>query len=189
VLDAGGRSVWVGDADAPASLPLQATLAASPTDLTCSDQQLNATTINGDLTVNPGVWCDLVDVTVKGDVNLNQTSGVRIAGSTITGDVQVNNASGAGDPMSSGANVICNTTVSGNLHIHGSDASSPWRIGSCGPVSVGGNLLFQQNAATGNTITGTTVQGNVQCVQNADVTGSGNTFGGPAKARGQCASI
>jgi beta-glucosidase len=189
VLDAGGRDVWVGDADAQANLPLQATLAAAPASLTCSDQQINATTINGDLTVNPGDWCDLVDVTVKGDLNLIQASGVRIAGSTITGDVQANNPSGSSDPMSSGANVICNTTVSGNLHIHGSDTSSPWRIGVCGPTSVGGNLLFQQNAATGNTITGTTVQGNVQCVQNADVTGSGNTFGGPVKARGQCASI
>src|SRR5262249_51549418 len=151
VLDAGGRSVWVGDADAPANLPLQATLHGANGNVTCSDQQFNATTINGNLSVGKGDWCDLVDVTVNGNVQLNQTGGVRIAGGTINGNLQANNTSGSGDPMSSGANVICNTTVKGNVQIHGSGVASPWRVGSCGPTSVGGNMQFQQNGATGNT--------------------------------------
>ncbi len=72
----------------------------------------------------------------------------------MNGNLQANNVSGSGDPMSSGANVICNTTVKGNLQVHGSDSDSPWHIGACGPDSVGGNLQFQQNGGTGNTIYG-----------------------------------
>jgi beta-glucosidase len=184
VLDAGGRSLWVGDADAPASLPLQATLKGANGNVTCSDQQFNATTIDGNLSVNKGDWCDLVDVTVNGNVQLNQTGGVRIAGGTLNGNLQANNTSGSGDPMSSGANVICNTTVKGNVQIHGSDGGSPWHIGSCGPTSVGGNMQFQQNGGTGNTISNTTVGGNLQCDHNAALSGSGNTIHGNKQCAG-----
>ncbi len=186
VLDAGGRNVWVGDADSPANLPLQSTLKAANQNITCSDQQFNATTINGNLSVNKGDWCDLVDVTVNGNLQLNQTSGVRIVGGTVTGNLQANNTSGSGDPLSSGADVICNTTVKGNLQIHGSSSSSPWHIGSCGPASVGGNLQFQQNGGTGNSISNTTVAGNLQCDHNADLSGTGNTVGNGKK---QCAGL
>jgi hypothetical protein len=87
-------------------------------------------------------------MTMNGNVQLNQAGGVRIAGGTINGNVQANDTSGSGDPMSSGSNVICDTTVQGNVQIHGSDGSSAWHAGSCG---------------TGNTISNTTVAGNLQC--------------------------
>ena len=87
--------------------------------------------------------------------------------------------------MSSGANVICNSTIGGNLQVQNSASSAPWRLGGCGPNSVGGNLQFQNNAGTGNTIWRTTVKGNLQCQGNHDVTGSGNTVNG--NRQGQCA--
>ena len=187
VLDAAGRTVYVGDADAPSNLPLHATLGAAPVDLTCANRQLNATTIAGDLTVPKGAWCDLVRVHVNGDLLLQGSTGVRIAGSTIAGDVQVVNTSAASDAMSSGANVICNTAVAGNLHVQNSGPASPWRFGRCGPTFVGGNLLFQQNAGTGNTIANTTVSGNLECQGNHDVSGSNVTVGG--RRLGQCAGL
>jgi beta-glucosidase len=187
VLDAGGRTIYVGDADALDHLPLQATLKAAKKNVTCSNQQFNATTIDGNLTVAKGDWCDLVQVKVNGNLHLEQTSGVRIAGVTIKGNLESERASGAADPMSSGANVICNSTIGGNLHVHGSAAGAPWHLGACGPNTVGGNVLFSDNAGTGNTIWGANIHGNLTCDKNADVGEGNNTVGG--KREKQCAGL
>jgi hypothetical protein len=178
VLDSGGRSLWVGDADAAANLPLHATLQGANGNVTCSNGQLNATTISGNLSVPKGSWCDLVDVTVNGNLQIQNGSGVRLAGSTINGNLQLQNTTGAADAMSSGANVVCNTKVTGNVQIQNSGSGSPWHLGDCGPNWIGGNLQFQNNAGTGNTISRTTVQGNLQCQGNHDVSGTGNTVTG-----------
>ena len=103
------------------------------------------------------------------------------------GNVQVQGVTGATDPLSSGANVICGSTIDGNLQILSSGSSSSWQIGGCGPVTVSGNLQFQSNAGTGNTIVQTTVRGNLQCQGNHDVSGSGNTVTG--NRQGQCAGL
>ena len=187
VLDAAGRTIYVGDADAFDHLPLHATLKAAKKNLTCSNQQFNATTIDGNLTVKKGDWCDLVQVRVNGNLHLEQTSGVRIAGVTIEGNLESDKASGAGDPMSSGANVICNTMIGGNLHVHNSAAGAAWRIGACGPTTVAGNVEFTHNAGTGNTIWGSGIHGNLMCDKNADVGGGDNTVGG--KREKQCAGL
>ena len=89
--------------------------------------------------------------------------------------------------MSSGANVICNSSIGGNLQVQNSGSGAPWTVGACGPTSVGGNFQFQNNAGTGNTIRLTTVKGNLQCQGNHDVTGSGNTVSG--NRNGQCAGL
>jgi len=143
--------VYVGDADAMSSLPLQETLKSpkkdkgkGKDDITCSNGQLNATTIDGDLEVEKGDWCDLVMVTVNGNVHLDKSSGVRLVNSTINGNVDIENTSGAADAMSSGANVICNTKITGHLNIHKSAAGAPWRIGACGPTSVGKDIDFRK---------------------------------------------
>jgi hypothetical protein len=187
VLDSGGRAVWVGDADLPANLPLQGTLQAGSKNVTCENEQLNATTIDGNLTVEKGAWCDLVHVTVNGDLQVQKGGGIRISGGTVTGNLQVINIGGAGDPMSSGANVICNTTVGGDLQVQNSASNAPWRLGGCGPNTVGGNLHFQNNGGTGNTISLSTVKGNLHCQGNHDVAGSGNVVTG--KRQGQCAGL
>ena len=155
--------------------------------MTCSNLQLNGTTVNGNLTVTPGRWCDLVDVTVNGNLQVQGGSGLRVAGSTVHGNVQAQGVTGAADPLSSGANVICDSTIDGNLQIQSSGSSSPWQIGGCGPVTVSGNLQFHSNAGTGNTIVQTTVRGNLQCQGNHDVSGSGNTVTG--NRQGQCAGL
>jgi beta-glucosidase len=187
VLDAAGRNVWVGDADAAANLPLQATLKAASKNITCSNEQLNATTIDGNLTVPKGAWCDLVRVKVNGNVQLQQSTGVRLTAVTVKGNVEAGNASGAGDALSSGFNVICNSTIGGNLNIHNSASGSPWRLGTCGANTVGGNVQFQNNAGSGNSISHTSVKGNLQCQNNADVSGGDNTVGG--NRQGQCAGL
>jgi hypothetical protein len=141
VHDRAGRAVFVGDADSPARLPLRAAVGTHGRhDIECSDQQFNATTIDGDLTVEKGAWCDLVDVTVNGDLRMHKIAGVRIVGSTITGDVKSDSAAGARDPLSFGANVICNTTIGGDLRLRGGSASAPWTLGSCGPNTVAGSV-------------------------------------------------
>ena len=78
ILDADGRTVSVGDADAVSHLPLQTTLhAPGKGDVTCSNEQINAAVIDGNLNVEKGDWCDLVDVTVNGDLHIDRTSGVQ----------------------------------------------------------------------------------------------------------------
>jgi hypothetical protein len=186
VLDAAGRTLFVGDADAPASLPLRATISGASSNITCSNEQLNATTVNGNLTVPTGAWCDLVRVTVNGNVLLRQTAGLRLAGSTIKGNVQADNTSAASDAMSSGANVICNTTIDGNLLLQGSASGSPWHVGACGTTTVSGNVVFNRNGGSGNTIANAVVKGNLVCQGNHDVNVSNTTVGGNRQQ--QCAS-
>lgn len=135
ILDADGRTIYVGDADAADHLPLQTTIRAAKkgAEVTCSDEQINAATIEGDLTVGKGDWCDLVDVTVDGDVRVHNTRGIRLERVVVAGDVKIEDVDAAADPLSAGANVICGTTIGGRLQIHGSHQNTPWRIGTCGP--------------------------------------------------------
>src|SRR5262249_4359462 len=72
--------------------------------VTCSNLQMNGTTVNGNLRVAPGSWCVLVDVTVNGNVQVQGGSGLRLKGSTVHGNVQAQGVTGAADPLSSGAN-------------------------------------------------------------------------------------
>ena len=39
--------------------------------------------------------------------------------------------------------------VGHDLHVHNSDTGSPWRIGQCGPVTVGHDAHFDHNAGSG----------------------------------------
>ena len=163
-LVAGGRrTVYVGDADATASLPLQATVdIPSHTDVTCVDQQLSATMIAGQLTVPRGAWCDLIDVSVARDLTISGT-GVRVAGSTIHGNVDIFGVRGADDPLSTGTNVICNTTIRGDLVIGHSRHGAPWDLGQCGPNTIHGNLVFTSNDAGRKSIEGNSIDGNLVC--------------------------
>ena len=185
VLDSGGRTIWVGDADAAASLPLSATLRSANPNITCSNEQFNATTINGNLTVPQGTWCDLVDVTVKGNVQVQQSSGVRIQDATIGGNLQVENSAAAADPLSADTNVICNSTITGNVQVHNSGSGVPWNIGGCGANTIKNNLQFNNNPANGNTIANNTVQGNLQCQNNGTLSGTGNNV----KGKNQCPGV
>jgi hypothetical protein len=124
-------------------------------------------------------------VTVKGNVQLQKSSGVRIQSTTITGNLQAENTSGAADPLSAGTNVICDSTIAGNVQLHNSDSGAPWNIGGCGANTIGGNLQFHNNQANGNTIANNTIRGNLQCQQNGTLGGSGNTITG----KNQCPGV
>jgi len=142
-LVAGGhRTVYVGDADATAGLPLQATVdIPSHANVTCVDQQLSATMIAGQLTVPRGAWCDLIDVSVARDLVISGT-GARVAGSTIRGNVEISGVHDAADPLSAGTNVICNTTVRGDLVIGHGGHGAPWDLGQCGPNTIRGRVVW-----------------------------------------------
>lgn len=145
-LVAGGhRRVYVGDADSTSSLPLQTTVdIPSRADVTCVDQQLSATMVSGQLTVPRGAWCDLVDVSVGRNLVIRGT-GARIAGSMIHDNVYVYDTRGADDPLSAGTNVICNTTIRGDLVLGRSSHSAPWDLGQCGPNRIHGHVVSGGN--------------------------------------------
>jgi hypothetical protein len=111
---------------------------------------------------------------------------VRIAGSTIKGSLVAVGVRAAADPLSSGANVICNTTVGGSLVVRGSSGSAPWSMGLCGGNTIGGSVTFSQNAAAGNLLSGNTVRGDLTCSGSGSVTASDNKVKG--RAEGQCAA-
>jgi len=187
ILDADGRTISVGDADAVSHLPLQKTLhAPDKGDVTCSNEQINAAVIDGNLNVEQGDWCDLVAVTVNGDLHVDKTSGVRLENVDVAGNAEVNHAEGEADPLSAGTNVICSSTFGHDLVIHDSSAAASWTIGSCGPNTVGHDLRFDHNGGTGH-ISGNAIGHNLTSDKNFAVTGSGNTVGG--KKEKQCAGL
>jgi Fibronectin type III-like domain len=143
ILDSAGRSVYVGDADAPSSLPLQGTLGRGAHDQTCSNQAINSTTVNGDLIVPPGSWCDLVSDTIHGDVILKKATGVRVQSATIDGNLVAKHTRSAADPLSSGTNVVCNSTINGDVRIVQNGRGANWDVGGCGPNTIGGRIIVQ----------------------------------------------
>jgi beta-glucosidase len=189
ILDAGGRQVFVGDADALSNLPLRSILGGhqhgwSHQATACANEQINATIVNGDLTVPNGAWCDLVDVTVRGDLKLNHTTGARILGVTVYGDLRAKHAAGAADPLSSGSNVICNTTVHGNLEVQNSHDGVGWNIGGCGANTVDGNLDFHGNHGHRNTLSNNHIKGDLSCAADGAISKASNHVAG--RVNGQC---
>lgn len=181
----GSRTVYVGDADSPSSLPLRATVnIPREGNLICSNEQLSAVMIRGNVTVPQGSWCDLIDTTIVGNLQVSGT-GIRLAGSAIGGNVTAGHVTSAADPLSSGADVICNTTVHGNLTVNGSGRSAPWNLGLCGGNTVSGNAVITGNTASGATVTGSSIGGNLICAGDGGITTSRNTVKG--RTEGQCA--
>jgi hypothetical protein len=95
--------------------------------------------VQGNVVVPRGSWCDLVDTSIAGSLLIEGT-GVRVADSTIGGSVVAVGVRDADDPLSSGANVVCNTTVGGNLVVTGA-RGAPWKLGLCGPNTVKGHVI------------------------------------------------
>lgn len=174
VLDPNGRTVYVGDADAPSDLPLRATLREQSGNLVCTDESLNATTIDGNLYVPHGSWCDLVAVKVDRNVLLRDAAGLRLINSTVNGSLVARRTYSADDPASTGANVVCSTTIRGGVVISGGWRGAPWDIGGCGADTIGGSADL---ATPGVTISSTTVSGRLVCAD-AGITGSKDTVNG-----------
>lgn len=185
VVATGTRMVYVGDADSLARLPLQTTISTAPAGkIACDDEQINATTIHGNLLVPAGEWCDLIDVTVTGSVDAYRSTGMRISGSTIGGNLNMIGTRGASDPLSAAANAICGTTVADNLRVMGSGPTAPVSIGVCNPVTVAGRVVIAANRSTANVITASTIGGDLICTRNGGISATKNTVSG--RSTGQC---
>lgn len=185
VTATGNRTVYVGDADRLDDLPLHNTVkVAGQSSTTCSNDQINTTTITGNLTVPAGAWCDLVNVTVTGSITANKASGLRIANSTIKGSVRLTNTAAAKDPLSNGENTISGTTVDGNLTVRGSAKSAAIVVGANNPVTIKKTATFTSNKSSGNLVTATTITGNLNCSGNGGITATKNTVRG--NSTGQC---
>ncbi|MEU9347971.1 glycoside hydrolase family 3 C-terminal domain-containing protein [Streptomyces sp. NPDC048278] len=182
----GSRTVYVGGANRLASLPLKTEISIpAATNITCANQELNSMTVNGNLTVKAGTWCDLSNVTIKGSLKADKATGLRLVNSTVKNDVELTDTKAANDPISSGANTICSSTIGGDLTASGSAGKATVRIGNCGATKVGGDVTLKKNKATDNTVQNTTVKGNLACTGNGGVTATGDTVEG--KQTGQCA--
>jgi hypothetical protein len=144
----------------------------------CQDEQLSATVVSGNLVVPRGQWCDIIDTTIKGNLIISQSGGVRIEDSSVGGSLVATDNKVAADPLSSNTDVLCNTTVAGDVEITGSGNSVPWNLGLCGGNTVHGSVVFTDNAATGNSITGNTVSGKLTCGSDGSIATSGNTVDG-----------
>ncbi len=164
VPDTGTLSVYVGDADELSHLPLQTTISESPAQsVACTNEQIDTTTIAGNLLVPNGDWCDLVDVTVDGSIIGNGITGLRLLGSTVKGDVDISQSEAATDPLSEGSNTIGGTTVDGNLTISGSSPVSSWSIGTVNPDVVEGNMTLTGDQGTDNVIANSQIGGQLVC--------------------------
>ena len=93
--------------------------------------------VQGNVTVPPGAWCDLIDTSVTGNLAVGGDR-LRIAGSTIGGNLR-RQRQGASDPLSSGTNVVCNTTVNGNLALARQRRGLPVEPRPMRPNTVKGN--------------------------------------------------
>jgi beta-glucosidase len=148
ITAAGSRAVYVGTADSLASLPLQTqvTIPSSST-ITCDDTQLSAVQVRGNVVVPPGAWCDMIDSSVAGSVIAAGSTGLRIANSVIGGSLVAAGVHRASDPLSSGANVVCGTTIGGDLTIDGA-AAAAWNLGQCGANTVKGKTKVNGGSAS-----------------------------------------
>ena len=155
----GSRTVYVGTADSLASLPLQARVTIVSGSITCDDTQLSAVQVQGSVLVPPGAWCDMIDSSVTGSVIAVAGTGLRIANSAIGGSMVATGIHGADDPLSSGANVVCGSTIGGDLAISGQRQSSPWSLGQCGANTVKGKTKVTGNTGSVSVVSGSSATG------------------------------
>jgi hypothetical protein len=156
-----------------------------------SSCSITDSTINGNVTVDPGGSLTLQGVTVGNDIHSHGSVvsiGPDSAGSpTIVGhDVEI--ANGVAGP----ANVLCGAQIGNNLDVH--DNRNETVIGVSGACttgnSVGNDTNVYNNRVTGGpsaVIAGNTVSHNLLCILNTPApTGGGNTA---AHKTGQCAAF
>ena len=145
-------------------------------------------TILGDVQVqNGGALADF-GASIGGNLQLNNPAWIDLGrGGSVGGDLQVTGTTSKtpanGQPGSpndgSTANDLCNTTVHGNVTVQGSGSAAPFDIGAgpdCGfPLTIGGNLTVQNNAASD--LVGPAANGSGNSVK-GNITVQNNTGGG-----------
>jgi hypothetical protein len=178
-------------------------------------------TFKGDITVSSGQSCRFVGGTIAGHIHESGgtliLTGVRVDGhvhidggafsigpnTTINGDLHIRDI-----PVGTAQNLVCGSTVSGDLHFKKND--TPVEIGSASASScegnvIGRNLEVEDNAGAtiieGNSVSGdlrddnntastqvfnNVVKKSLQCENDTSITGGGNTA---ERKEGQCSSF
>ena len=176
---------WAGPATAHAP-------SAASAQTTCADQLLSGGTY-GDVTVTPGHWCLVGFSTVRGNVDVTRASAFYLFASSVAGNVTIAGTTSNGNaaiapglaaifPALGPADSICTSAINGNLTITDSSAAAPWNIGGTNyppyfsssncvlPISVRGNLTFDDNAGAPNEIGGADIEGSLECHGNGNFT-------------------
>ncbi len=166
--------------------------ARASTETTCSNQLLVGGSY-GDVTVTPGHWCIVGFSTVHGNIDVTNASAFYLFTSSVAGNVTITGTTSNGNaaiapgvaaifPALGPANSICTSAINGSLTITGSSPTAPWNIGgtnyppfftnsTCAlPISVQGNVTFDNNAGAPNEIGGSDIEGNLECHGNGTFT-------------------
>ena len=138
-------------------------------------------TVEGNIKVNGGTL-ELSGASVKGNVQVQGSGAVSILPAThIEGNLQIQNL-----PSGSAAIQICGAAIDGNLQYQSNGAAvTIGGASGCAGNTIGGNLQVDDNSAAA-VISNDTVSGNLQCQNDAAVTGGGNSA---RQKQGQCASL
>lgn len=190
-----------------AAIPAQSAAASVPRDLNCHGLIVGGTYRN--VTVTPGHWCGLTFAKVTGNVVATRPTSFEMATTSVRGNVTVTGATSypnkAGIPGLGTANVICSSVIGGNVTITGSGKNAPWDVSSTNyptvalnistclsQISVGGNVIFNDNHGAPNAVGGASSKGNLTCLRNGRfTTGVVLPFmknGVHGRVRGQCRS-
>jgi hypothetical protein len=181
-------------------------------DLNCN-AALSFASVHGDVHVLRGASCSLTDSAVGGDVNVEPGGTLTLNGSTINGGVHSQGGAvtigqdASGGPTVVGndveianepagvSNVVCGSTINGNLDVHNNKSASTIGVstGTCSAGnSVGGDVHVHDNSVAGASpsavIAGNTIGHNLDCTKNTPApAGSGNTVAGHKS--GQCSGF
>jgi hypothetical protein len=146
--------------------------------------ELSAATVKGQVQVQGGGTVSILQSThIEGNLQIQNlpagSTQIQICGATVDGNLQYQNNGAVvtigGDPACAG------NTIGRNLQISGNSAPAQV-IGN----TVGGNLQVQNNTGPSTQVSENVVSKNLQCENNASITGGGNSA---QKKQGQCASL
>ena len=159
---------------------------------TCADRLLAGGSY-GDVTVTPGHWCMVGFSSVRGNIDVTDASAFYLFTSSVAGNVTITGTTSNANmailpglaaivPALGPADSICTSAIGGNLTITGSSPTAPWNVGGTNyppfftnstctlPISVRGNVTFDNNAGAPNEIGGSDIEGNLECHGNGNFT-------------------
>jgi hypothetical protein len=162
--------------------------------------------INGDLVVPNAAGCALRDVTVRGDLLVRPGGALEMSGGVaVLGDVEIDQCAYASfDPLTPAARIL----IAGNVEIEHC-AQSSGKLFTAGRVviagnfachdnaapcfavslTIGGDMLINQNSGSISYIEGNLIGGNLECVNNTGVTDYGTPNTVREKKLGECAGL
>jgi len=152
--------------------------ATTAPDVTCANEQLFGGNYHT-VTVTPGTWCLLGFSKLTGSVRATGASSFGMLASTIAGDVTITSTTSypdaTGEVFGGIADAICSSAIYGNLRITHSSPTARWNIGATNyppflnfsncisSISVGRNVVFDDNAGSPNEIGSADIEGNLEC--------------------------